>query len=123
MAQSSILISFLQDIFTLIFRTGTAQLLERPTKKPGAIRTRVRVPTAARDVSPRVNFRCRLSYAVRVQSHASTFARTLKITATPLSGHTEILHTLIGMGSAALAAAVPYQVRPPEFPARDKEVR
>ena len=26
------------------------------------------------------------------------------------------------MGSAALAAAVPYPVRPPEFPARDSEV-
>ena len=35
---------------------------------------------------------------------------------------TKILHTLIGMGSAALAAALPYQVRRPEFPARDDEV-
>ena len=28
--------------------------------------------------------------------------------ALPLSGHTKILHILIGMSSAALAAAVPY---------------
>ena len=30
------------------------------------------------------------------------------ITAIPLFGHRKILHTLIGMGSAVLAAAVPY---------------
>ena len=41
---------------------GIAQLAERPTEKPGAILTRVRVPGAARDLSPRVNFYCRLSY-------------------------------------------------------------
>ena len=33
-----------------------------------------------------------------------TFLNTLK----PSSGHSKILHTLIGKGSAALAAAVPY---------------
>ena len=47
-----------------------------------------------------------------VQSHASTSVYTLKIPDTgidvPLSGHTEILHTPIGMSSTALAAAVPY---------------
>ena len=49
-----------------------------------------------------------------VQSHASTSVRTLKIpmlAAVPLFGHTKILHTLLGMGSAALAAAVPYLPR------------
>ena len=30
------------------------------------------------------------------------------LAATPLFGHTQILQTLIGMGSTALAAAVPY---------------
>ena len=40
----------------------------------------------------------------------------------PLFRHTKILHTLTGMGSAALATAVPYQVRRPEFPTRNKEV-
>ena len=42
---------------------GTAQWVERPTEKPGAILTRVRVPhEAARYFfSPRVNFQCRLS--------------------------------------------------------------
>ena len=46
-----------------------------------------------------------------VQSHASTSVLTSKIptlAAIPLSGHTKIPHTLIGMGSAALVAAVPY---------------
>ena len=44
------------------------------------------------------------------------------LAATPLPGHKKILHTLIGMGSAALAAAVPYHVRQPEFHIRDKEI-
>ena len=38
-----------------------AQWVQRPTEKPGAILTRVRVPGGARDFSPRVNFLCRLS--------------------------------------------------------------
>ena len=87
--------------------------------------TRVRVPTAARDFSLRVNFQCRLSYGVRtapsVQSLASTAVRTLTTPNTgshiPLLGQKKIAHTLMGMGSAALAAAV----RGPEFPAMDKE--
>ena len=45
-------------------RVGTAQLVERPTEKPGTKLTRVRVPGAARDCSPRVSFQCRLSYGV-----------------------------------------------------------
>ena len=45
---------------------GIAQLVgPRPTEKPGVLLTRVRVPGAARDFSPRVNFQCRLSYGVR----------------------------------------------------------
>ena len=60
-----------------------AQLVERPTEMPGAILTRVRVPGAARDFSPRVKVQCRLSYGVRTahraQSHASTHVDTLKI--------------------------------------------
>ena len=32
--------------------TGMARLVERPTEKPGAILTRVRVPGVARDLSP-----------------------------------------------------------------------
>ena len=46
----------------------------------------------------------------RVQSHASATVRTLKfqaVAAIPLFGHTKIQHTLTGMASAALAAAVP----------------
>ena len=38
-----------------------------------------------------------------------------------LFGHVKILRTL-GMGSAALVAAVSYRVRRPEFPARDDKV-
>ena len=47
----------------------------------------------------------------RVQSHASTSVRTLKLPNTgscTIAEHTKILHTLTEMGSAALAAAVPY---------------
>ena len=66
----------------------------------------------------------------RVQSHASTSLHKLKFPTLAavlffssfffsfsflsfffLHGHTKILHTLIGMDSAALAAAVPYSVK------------
>ena len=49
--------------------------------------------------------------SLTVQSHASTSVLTSKIptlAAIPLSGHMKILHTLIGMGSTARVAAVPY---------------
>ena len=48
----------------------------------------------------------------RVQSHQLTSVHTLKIPNTgshiPLSGHTDILQSLVEMGSAALAAGVLY---------------
>ena len=48
--------------FFFFFRgAGTTQLIERPAEKPGAVLTRVRVLSAARDFSPRVSFKCRLS--------------------------------------------------------------
>ena len=102
-----------------------AQLVERPTEKPGAILTRVRVRGAARDFSPRVSFKCRLSYGVStapvcngIHQHLCARYKSRTLTAIPLFGHTKILHTLIGMGrilhtligmgSAALVAVVPY---------------
>ena len=72
--------------------------------------TRVRVPGAARDCSARVNFQYRLSYCVRTapvcnRMHQHLCAHSPALIAIPLFGHTKILHTLIRMGSAALAAA------------------
>ena len=58
---------------------GTALLVEHPTEKPGAILTRVRVPGAAKDFPPRVNFQCILTYNLLQPSHASTSVGTLKI--------------------------------------------
>ena len=63
----------------------------------------------------------RCPYSPCVQLHASCY------TAIPLFGHKNIPHTPTGMGSPALAAAVPYpckvtQVRRPKFPVRDNEV-
>ena len=83
------------------------------TEKPDTVLMWVRVPGAARDFSPRVNFLWRLLYNVCVHSHASTSEHTLKI---PNTGralwssfrHVKILHTLTGMGSVALVAAVLY---------------
>ena len=46
----------------------------------------------------------RCPYSPRVQSHASPSVRTGGHT---IVGHTDMLHTPVGMGSAALAAAVP----------------
>ena len=41
-------------IIIIKYRAG----IERPIEKSGAILTRVRVPSATRDFSPRVNFQC-----------------------------------------------------------------
>ena len=94
---------------------GIARLVERLTKKPGAILTRVRVPGAARDFSPRVNFQCRLSYGVRtapgcnhIHQHLCARQNPWTLAATLLFQHAKIRHRLVGTGSAALAAAVPY---------------
>ena len=75
---------------------------------------RVRVLGAARDFSPRVSFQCGLSDSVRtapsVQSrhqHQRTRQKSQTLAATSLPGHTKILHTMTGTGSAARATAVP----------------
>ena len=92
-----------------------AQLVGRPTEKPGTIRTRVRVPGAARDFFPQsqlsVQTLVRCPYSPRVQSLASTSVRTLKyqtLTTIALFGHTKKRHTHTGMGSAAPAAVAAY---------------
>ena len=97
-------------------RSGRYQveLVVCSNKMPGTILMRVQFPGAARDFSPRVNFQftsthLQRSYSPRVLSHASTSVCMLKpqtLTAMPVFGHTEILHTLIGVSSAALTAAV-----------------
>ena len=76
------------QIVNRIIGSGTALLVERPTEKPGAILTRVRVPGAARDFPPRV---LQSPYSPRVQSHTSTSVRTLKI---PNTGSHAIVGTL-----------------------------
>ena len=43
-----------------------------------------------------------------MHQHLCAHQKSQTLAATPVSGHTKVLHTLIGMGSAALAAAVPY---------------
>ena len=75
--------------------------------------------SGARCVLP-VQTLLRYPYSSRVQSHASISVCTLEIPNTdshiPLFGHRKVLHTLIGMGSASLAAAVPYSKRRLQFP-------
>jgi len=39
---------------------GTAQLVECPTEKPDAILMQVRISSAGKDFSSRVNFQCRM---------------------------------------------------------------
>ena len=65
--------------------------------------------------SPRVSFQCRLSYSVRtapvcscMHQHLYTRYKSQTLTAIPLFGYRKMLHTLVGMGSAALGAAVAY---------------
>ena len=93
--------------------------------------TRVRVPGAARyffsqsQIPVQTLLRC--SYSPRVQSHASTSAGIVKNPklwqpSVPLFEQTKILHTPVGTGGAALAAAVPYRVERPELSASDNDV-
>ncbi len=99
-----------------ILGAGMSQVLQRRTEKPGAIVTWVRIPSAARDFSPysqlsmQTLWRC--PYSPRVRARASTSVRTLKIPNTgnhiALFGDRKTLHTLIGMGSAALGTAMLY---------------
>ena len=64
---------------------------------------------------PRVYFQCRLSYGIctapvcsYMHQHLCAHLKSQMLATIPLFGHTKILHTLIGMGSAALVMAVPY---------------
>ena len=96
------------------FRTQIVQLVQRPTKKPGVILKRVRVPGAAWDFSPRVSFLCRLSDGVRTAPCAVACINIRVHVTNPRHCQsyccldTGTLHTLVGMGSAALAAIVLY---------------
>ena len=61
----SSLLSSTSRFLQLLSGAGISLLVERPTEKPGAILTRVRVPCVARDVSTRVSSQCRFFYRVR----------------------------------------------------------
>ena len=108
----------LQLMETLSIQAGFAQLVERPTEKTGTILMWVQVPGAARDFCPKVNLQYRLSYIAHTappptpppssHSHLHTHEKSQTLAATPLFGHMKILHAMIGMGSAALVAAVLY---------------
>ena len=54
---------------------------------------------------------------MRNRTHPNMCAhyKSQTLAAIPLFGHTEMLHTPTEIGSAALAAAVPYQVKQPKM--------
>ena len=91
-----------------------AQWAEHPTEKPGAVLMQCRVTGASRDFSPIFNFLCDLSLTVSIQCVVvciiicAHIKKNQTLAAIPLFRHTEILHTPTGIGTAALAAAVPY---------------
>ena len=109
----------------LFARGGTARLVKRPTEKPGATLTRVRVPGAARDFSSRVNLQRRFSYYGVLSASASVGPlKNPKHWIDRLPLHcldTKILHILVGIGSAALVAAAPYPGKATWIPVRDNE--
>ena len=121
----------MQIIFSPAQGAGIAQLVERLTEKPGAILTRVRVPSAARDFSPSqlpVQTLLRRPYSPCVQSLASTSERTLKI---PNTGSHTIVWTHESTAHAdrnAYSIALLWcllcltRVWRPVFPAREKEI-
>ena len=94
-----------------------AQLVERPTGEPKCNADAGSSPRCGKRFFSQPTFSApylvlRCPYRPRVPLHALTAVRTLKIPNTgshiPLLVYTKILHTLIGVGSAGLAAAVPY---------------
>ena len=98
---------------TLYGREG----VERRTKLPGrAILTQVRFPCVVRDFSPRVNFSAdsltvfaQPPCVIACTNNCAHFIvdNFNPLTVIPLLGHSKIKPTVVGMGSAALAAA-PY---------------
>ena len=114
---------------------GRVQMVEHSTEKPGAnaIRTWFESPVQ-QTFSPSVNFQCRLSYCVHTLHSPLCALTCINICAHIESpkrwqlhlclhfGHANILHTLIGMGSAALAATAPYPGKAIQIPIRDKEI-
>ena len=81
--------------------------------------TRIRLPGVVWTDSPRVGFRCGLSRVFRVQFPCAVtcfnVCARVKVTNAgsriSLFGDTEILHTLTGMGSAALSVAVALPIK------------
>ena len=105
-------------------------MVERPTQKPGAVLSRVRVPGAARDFSPRVSFQCRLSYGVRTaprvqyRMHQQPSKIPNSGSHIALFGHTQILHTpLRYFGGAAPAAYVSFPVKDNEVLKKKKKIK
>ena len=95
---------------------GIAHLVASPTEKPGTILTRVRAPvwqgiflpespSSADSLTVSVQTRISICLYINICAHVNN---PKSLAAIPLIGHTKTLHTLIGMGSAALAASVPY---------------
>ena len=90
-----------------------AQLVKHWAKELGAILTQgVDCLMQQRFFSPRVDFQCMTQVScsgiqpLRAVTCIIVCWKSQTLLDIPLIGHTEILHTLVGMGNAALAAAV-----------------
>ena len=104
-------------MFCVVREQEIAQWVELPAEKPGAILTRVRVLGVARDFLLPESASCADSLTVLVQSPCDAVTpinicthvkKAPNLATIPLFQHAKILNTLVGMGSAAPAAAVPY---------------
>ena len=70
--------------------------------KPDAMLTRIRIPSAARDFSPRVNFQCRLSYGVRTTPVCNRMHQHLCALKIPNTGSHILQHCLDTQTLAAI---------------------
>ena len=91
------------------YGNGIAQLVESSTERPAAILRKIRVLCAARDFfssADSLTVSVQTPCAVACSNICANVKNSKHWQPSHLHGHVKILHTLVGVGSAALAAAV-----------------
>ena len=118
---------------TLTWGAGIAQLVERPTESQAQCRCGfeslvwqgVFLPESASGADSFSLSVCTAHVCNHMPQHLCAWWISQALAAISLTEHMKTLHTLVGMDSAAFAAAVTYpgKVRQPKLPSRDNELK